>query len=109
MLKNFKHRTSRIAFCEWNHASMGHYNTGGIICKACKFSRVLNRGEDKGFVEKDNKIQTLRKCPNCGSTKDWYFFPPIARLPRKNARNKVWSIFWKNLINRNFNHPKWCR
>ena len=105
-----KRRKYRIPFCEWNSASFGAYNTGGIICRNCNFNRVYARGEgsaDAHDYEKErNKLKRKSNCPNCGSNEDWYFLPPIARVPRNSASSKIWKEFWKNLISGKFNHPE---
>lgn len=100
-----KRRTSRIPFCEWRTESMGHYNTGGIICANCNFHRTLLRGESLGDYQTDNKIDFGHNCPKCHA-QNWYYLPPIARVPRKNASRKIWLSFWTKLKDREFNHPK---
>lgn len=99
-----KRRKSRIAFCEWSTASFGSKNLGGIICKNCKFHRTLLKGEGV-LTEKDNKADKNSKCPNCGEI-DWYYLPPIARVPRKKSNKRIWKKFWKDLLKRRFNHPQ---
>ncbi len=101
-----KRRQTRIDYCEWNSESMGHYNTGGIICECCNFSRPLMRGESHGHYGTNNKIERLERCPKCQDNQNWYFLPPIARVPKKTANKQVWKRFWNDLKNREFNHPK---
>lgn len=100
-----KPRISRVSFCEWNSASNGGYNTGGIICRSCNFSRSLLRKETYSGHQLNNKIEREHNCPKCNSN-DWYWVPPIARVPRKNASKLIWKNFWYLLTNREFNHPK---
>lgn len=99
-----KNRLTKVVFCEWNSVSNGHYNTGGIICKICNFNRVLLRKETYNNYQINNKIERENNCPKCNSN-DWYWLPPIARVPRKNASKSIWRKFWLDLINRKFNHP----
>ena len=105
-----KRRISRIIYCEWHSQSGWTKNTGGIICKNCNFSRTLQPGEQKGTYTITNKlIDVTDNCPNCHTNNNWYWLPPIARVPRKNASKRIWKIFYKNLEERKFNHPKFCR
>ena len=106
--KPYKNRSSRIAFCEWSIESFGHFNTGGIICEDCNFSRSLMRGESTGTYEANNQISKEDNCPKCNGN-NWYWLPPIARVPRLNANKSKWKAFWTKLKNRDFNHPDSCR
>lgn len=106
--KKFKPRKSRIAFCEWNSESFGHFNTGGIICGECNFSRTMRTGERTEGYQSNNKIHRDENCPSCDGN-DWYWLPPIARVPRKSANKRKWKAFWNKLKNRDFNHPDYCR
>lgn len=110
--KEGKYRESRHSFCEWSSVSFGHYNQGGLICENCNFHRTVNikspgdRDNSRKEILKDNKVERDFNCPQCGSKENWYYLPPIARVPRKTASNKVWNTFWKDLKNRRFNHPE---
>ena len=97
-----KRRKYRIEFEEWNSASMGHYNTGGSICGNCNFSRTLKQKESIINYQINNKIDRDYACPCC-SEKDWYWLPPKARKPKRDASKSIWNIFWKQLKNRKFN------
>ena len=107
MIKN-KKRKSRIAFCEWNSATIGLYNIGGYICENCNFHRTILRNEGSYSYEMNNKIERDFNCPQCKEN-NWYWLPPIARVPRKSASKRIWKKFWNNLKSRKFNHPKTCR
>lgn len=99
-------RKTRIMFCEWSSTSFGYYNNGGIICGSCNFSRSLNLREEKySNYQADNKIVRNGNCPECNS-KNWYWLPPIARVPKKGTSKNVWNKFWEDLKNRRFNHPE---
>lgn len=105
-----KRRHERIAFCEWSSATMGHYNTGSIICENCDFHRTLLRKEGHGSnYQMNNKIDREETCPSCKSNQHWYYMPPIARIPRKSANRRTWKKFWNDLKDRRFNHPSSCR
>jgi len=106
-----KSRKSRIAFCEWNSASFGAFNTGGIICSNCNFSKSLNKNEKySSSYQMDNHLLNIKEnCANCETNDSLFWLPPIARVPRKKASKRVWKKFWKKLKNRDFNHPEYCR
>lgn len=105
MRNPLKRRKSRISYCEWNSQSFGNYNKGGIICGSCNFSRTIMRNETF-FTKGENKItEDNYSCPSC-SEKNWWWLPPIARVPRKSANKRVWKKFWQQLKNKEFNHPK---
>lgn len=108
-MKGESRTSGRNSFCEWASESFGHYNNGGIICNTCNFSRSLNLREKYNHYEMNNKIDREGNCPNCKSN-NWYWLPPIARVPRSNSSKEIWETFWKDLKNRRFNHPeKGCR
>jgi hypothetical protein len=100
-----KNRISRIDFCEWDSESFGTRNIGGLICESCNFHRTLRRREEMGDYHHNNKLDRDHKCPNCKKS-NWYWLPPIARVPRKKSSKSVWNKFWKLLKSREFNHPK---
>jgi hypothetical protein len=97
-----KYRKSRIVFSEWNSASMGHYNTGSIICESCNFSRSLMRNEHYTNYKLNNKIEREHDCPKC-SDREWYWLPPSTRTPRNKSSKSIWNKFWKQLKGRKFN------
>lgn len=105
MLNNWnkKRRKVRIPFDEWRSMTLGHYNTGSIICENCNFHRTLNRGERTNNYQLTNKIDREHPCPNCNSNQHWYWLPPSARVPKKSANKRTWNVFWNKLKNRDFN------
>lgn len=104
MKKKTKYRKSRISYCEWYSASCWLYNRGGIICSNCNFSRTLSTKEQSHYcIDENNKSSHNSNCPNCHHN-DWYWLPPIARVPRKGS--KKWRQFWIDLKKRRFNHPE---
>lgn len=89
-----KYRISRISFCEWNSESNGNYNTGGFICGSCNYHRTRLRGENYSNYQNNNKIDRNHNCPQC-KDKNWYYLPPIARIPKKKLLNLFGINFGK--------------